>query len=581
MRAPVSFILALGAWILPARAVPPPLYTYTVSQDGTAASYDLALAASTIQGVINRVSPEVYLLSSKSGRPQYWLDVMSREGRWLEGRQQLQVADLSGLVRLAGSRLRGAVIWDPAVPATVNVATMLAGVLDGVVLSPDLAAQELAGWRLPVLKDLRGMFTGSETGSAKNDAYRWAIREYLEKGACSAGLLCLFEDSFSAREKGDLSYVVTRDWAVKNRAFVLDLSPWGDERPQDDPGQRLGLDLETYRMILAETRRHSAGKRMTELSGFFAFSKYSNMPGHKSAHDPVPTEWETVYVATPYNVYQNTVTSYCFNQSLHSQAPRAPLHQRHAARSIPLEDKTYVCFLMADYDSGTPLYDFLPDHWKDPRRGTLPLAWGIDPTLLDTYPDLIAYYYATATPMDTFTSDASAAGYMNPNRVPAEEMPLFVRHNQRYFREADMTIAPMVLDWDQPTARVKDAFSEFSPDGFGTIVMDLHGGGGKLPSPQEWRGMPVLELESDVASGVFEGVETTADKLAAAFSKRRVGTPAFHLVRIVWIDPSNVADSVAALKARHPELNLEVLDPYTFLALYKRALPRLAVHGTP
>jgi len=128
---------------------------------------------------------------------------------------------------------------------------------------------------------------------------------------------------------------------------------------------------------------------------------------------------------------------------------------------------------------------------------------------------------------------------------------------------------------------VKDAFSEFSPDGFGTIVMDLHGGGGRLPSPQEWRGMPVLELESDVASGTFEGAGTTADKLAAAFRKRKVGTPAFHLVRIVWIDPSNVADSVAVLRQRHPELNLEVLDPYTFLALYRRALPRSAVRGPP
>jgi len=138
-----------------------------------------------------------------------------------------------------------------------------------------------------------------------------------------------------------------------------------------------------------------------------------------------------------------------------------------------------------------------------------------------------------------------------------------------------------VLDWDQPTAQVKDAFSEFSPDGFGTIVMDLHGGGGRLPSPQEWRGMPVLELESDVASGIFEGVETTADKLAAAFRKRKVGTPAFHLIRIVWIDPSNVADTVAALKSRHPEMNLEVLDPYTFLALYKRTLSGPAVGGHP
>ena len=53
------------------------------------------------------------------------------------------------------------------------------------------------------------------------------------------------------RYKGDLSYVVTRDWAVYNRGFVYDLSPWGDETPLDDPGQALGTDLETYKMVLS------------------------------------------------------------------------------------------------------------------------------------------------------------------------------------------------------------------------------------------------------------------------------------------------------------------------------------------
>ena len=225
--------------------------------------------------------------------------LLAKDGRWLQGREPKPLPDLGALVKLAGKRLKGAIIWDTAVPASVNVATTLAGVHDAVVLSPELADRHLARWRLPVLKDLRGLFTGAETGSKKNDAYRWAIRQYLAKGRCSSKQLCLFEDSFSTRARGDLGYVVTRDWAVKNRAFVFDLSPWDDERPQDDPAQRLGLDLETYHMILAETLRQAAGKHMTELTGFFAFSKYANMPDHKSRHEPVPTEWETVWLISP------------------------------------------------------------------------------------------------------------------------------------------------------------------------------------------------------------------------------------------------------------------------------------------
>lgn len=556
-----------------------PLYTYTLAQDGTPESYDEAMAVACLQGIINRKAPEVYVLSRKNTRPQFWLDVLAKNGRWLEGRERKPLTNLNALVKLAGKRLKGAVIWDPAVPASVNVATTIAGVQDGVVLSPEFADRYLSQWRLPVLKDLRGLFTGSKTGSKKNDAYRWAIKEYLAKGRCSAHLLCLFEDSFTTRARGDAGYVLTRDWAVKNRAFVFDLSPWGDEKPLDDPEQRLGLDLETYKLMLGETLRHSAGRQMTELTGFFAFSKYANMPDHKSVHEPVPTEWESVWLMSPYNCYQNTISSDCFNQSLHSQAPRQPLQQHRAAKKVPLENKTYICILMADYDSATPLYEFMPNHWHNADRGKIPLAWGINPNLLETYPDLIAYFYSTATAADTFTADASAAGYMNPNRVRKEYLPLFVKHNQRFFREADMTLAPMVLDWDQPSPDVKDAFRKFAPNGLATIVMDLHGTGGKMPEPHVWKGMPVMELLNHTCN--FTSAEQTANAMAHVIKERGSKEPGFYFFRIVWVNPKNILETVATLRRKRPDLNVEVLDPLTFCALFKEFHERQAKPARP
>jgi hypothetical protein len=358
-----------------------PLHVYQLTAGKGAESYEEAMAVACFQGLVNRDAPLLYVLSTATSRPQYWLDTFAREGGWLAGRRQEKIADLNALRALAGDRVKGAVIWDPEVAATVNVATTIAGVEDAVVLSPELAERYLPQWNLPVLHDLRGRFDGKESGSAKNDAYRWAIREYLAKGRCSSRLLCLFEDAAKTRESGDTSYVVTRDWAVHRRAFVFDLSPWGDERPKDDPEQPLGTDLATYRQILEETLKHSAGKHMTELTGFFAFWKYSAIPGYESRHEPVPTEWETVWLISPYNAYQNTISSDCFNQSLHSQAPAPKREQRRPALRPQVEDKAYVCILMADYDSATPLYDFLPRLWEDAGRGKVPLAWGINPNL--------------------------------------------------------------------------------------------------------------------------------------------------------------------------------------------------------
>lgn len=544
------------------------IYTYILSPTGTADFYDESLAVACIQGIINRESPQIYVLSTGNARPQYWLDIFSKDKAWLAGRETVALLDLDALVALAGDRLKGGIIWDPGVPATINLATTIAGVKDAVVLSPELADQVLSKWKLPVLEDLRGRFNGSESGSSKNDAYRWAIREYLAKGLCSSHLLCLFEDSSQMRNIGGVSYVVTRDWAVGNRAFVFDLSPWGDEKPKDDPDQPLGTDLATYTMILEETLKQSKGIHMTELTGFFAFWKYSNIPGYASSHEPVPTEWETVYLISPYNCYQNTVSSDCYNQSFHVHAPAENLHQTKPEVKKNLEDKAYICILMADYDSATPLYDFMPKHWDDPDRGKVPLTWGINPNLLETYPDLIQHFYDTATPNDIFASDASAAGYMNPNRVRPEYMPLFIKHNKHFFERADMTLAPMVLDWDEPTAAVKDAFAQFAPDGFATIVMDLHGTGGKTPEPHVWKEMPVTELLNDTCN--FANPKQTADAMYHAIERCGNKKPGFYFFRIVWTPPSSVIASLDTFSKEHPEIDYEVVDPYTFFDLFKQ-----------
>ena len=544
-----------------------PVYVYTISGSQNAAGYDEALAAVSLQGLINRDGPRLYVMTKSWARPQMWFDLLAGEGGWLHNRQRHDLPDLTALVTLAGKRLAGAVIWDPKVPATVNVATTIAGVEDGVVLSPDFADKYLALWHLPILRDLRGMFTGAQTGSAKNDAYRWAIREYLARGRCTSRLICLYRDAWGYRDRGDISYAVLRDLPVKNRAFVFDLSPWGDERPGDDLHQPLGLDRETYRMILRGTQQQAAGRHMTEMEGFFDFFKYANMPEHPGKHDPVPTEWESVYLISPFNCYQNTATEWCYNQSFHSQFPFVPLKQHRPAVKPALANKTYVTIFMADYDSAFPLYEFLPKNWADSGRGKLPLAWGIDPNLIETYPDLISYFYKTASLNDYFVSDASAAGYMNPTRLDPKSLPLFIRHNRYFFHLTDMTIAPMVLDWDQPTPAVKDAFSQFSPDGYSTIVTDFHGKPFTPPTPQVWKGMPILNLSGYPDS---DNPKASADALAAQLKTTPAGTPGFYIFRAVWLPPSKIVAAIDALRAGHPDVDFEVVDPYTLFALFKQ-----------
>src|SRR5439155_8660148 len=116
-----------------------------------------ALLATTAQGVVNRRRPRVWLLCDVDEGARTWLDTVGLPSEPVPGAE--------ALVRRHRRDIRGAVLADPAVPATRNVATTLAGVEDAVVAEPAVA--ERLG--LPVLADLRGRFADDRA------AYRWAV----------------------------------------------------------------------------------------------------------------------------------------------------------------------------------------------------------------------------------------------------------------------------------------------------------------------------------------------------------------------------------------------------------------------
>lgn len=93
------------------------LYVFNFEDNGNSSSYDEAAAAAALQGIINRREPLVYITSSKNSRPEEWLNQLSEKGQWLHGRTLEKVDNLDGLFRLAEGSPKGAVIWDPQVPA--------------------------------------------------------------------------------------------------------------------------------------------------------------------------------------------------------------------------------------------------------------------------------------------------------------------------------------------------------------------------------------------------------------------------------------------------------------------------------
>ena len=545
------------------------IYTYALSNSLTPGCYDECVAASTLQGILNRQGPVMYLHGANTNKTSRWIEMFSKPGGWLEGRQQVKLESFGELLRLGKNVLKGVIIYDPDVPATINVATTMAGVEDGIVFSPEQAEKYAAEYGLAILHDFRGQFDGSLSGSAKNDAYRWAIDNYLDKGLCSTTQSFLYEDSRYNRPVGNLEYTYCRDFAVKERGFVFDLSPWEDEAPRDDASQPLGTDKATYIRILESYLRQTAGQHMTCLNGFFSKEKYSEIDGLGGAHGQVATEWESVWIASPYNVYMDTGPGEVYNMSFHSNAPFKPMKQGRPQLGEPQDGKTYLLFQLADYDGAGPLWEYMFNGiWNDDNRGSIPVVWGINPNLIDKLPDIMQYIWSTKTDADWFGADASCAGYINPNRIQPQYLPLFVEHNKKYYDLCDISLSPMVLDQNQPSEAVKNAFMEFSPDGLATIVMNYHGGG-SAPVNHVWNGtMPVFNLNNSVC-GMGNQPEELAAGISKVIPKSSGTTPRYYMFRVIWVGPGKIINAVNQLRTLRPDLDIEVLDPYNFFHYFK------------
>jgi hypothetical protein len=276
-----------------------------------------------------------------------------------------------------------------------------------------------------------------------------------------------------------------------------------------------------------------------------------------------------------FNCYQNTPVDLTFNQSLHSQYPFKPLNQSRPKSKPELKNACYLGIQMCDYDSTYPLYDFMPKHWDDPNRGKVALSWGINPNLIESYPDIISYFYKTAVQdKDVFVADASAAGYFNPSRIQDQYWDMVVKHNQYFYDLTDMTMTPMVLDWKPLSDRVLDHMTKFSPDGLSAILIDFHSPNPiVLETPKIHRGVMIDEMANNVCDScpVEEAVTRLTRDLLINDTPDK---PAFHYIRVVWMSPTYIVEVIDGIKKVRPDLDIQLVNTYDYFRLHKQYLER-------
>ncbi|MGI8870122.1 MAG: hypothetical protein ACR2F6_15060, partial [Mycobacteriales bacterium] len=506
-------------------------------------AYGWLHAAATLQGIVNRDAPRLFydfLRGDERGQlriDQYWLALATAAG-WPSAQPTRALADVAAAVTEFRAHLAGAVVWDPTVAATSNVASTVAGADDVIAVPYDPSPQSAYSMLVDptgtdrtrltvrtwlVRRDGSPLFTGwgtvpgtgrKSTGSAKADAYWWAHDRYLATGRSNPTELAYFLDSYWLRQVAKSTWphpiqntlLSNHDFLVARRGFVFDLSPWPDEAPEDDLTQVPGTDLAVLEAILGTAARR-AGDSLRAIRGFVPWAiKYTSAASDTSRQLAGHAEWKFVEIASSYGCYLDADAEGLdpmSNASLFSQF-RTP--QRYNAEPVPtvaqlrargyldadggVVPKRYVMIYTGDFDSAAWLYHMMPRLWEDAGRGSVPLNWAFDPHLDERLPLGLVHAHESATVNDHFISGDSGSGYVSPGALVdptsqvGDSLRRWTARNMSAFRKWGITVTGFVIDGTSLplTARQYDAsYGAFSPAGVITSTSHPYGVFGSTP----------------------------------------------------------------------------------------------------
>jgi hypothetical protein len=569
-------------------------------------TWDYTHTIASLQGIVNRTTPQLYVFLVKNGSAdidRYWWNKYRAPGKWLAKRDTIVYKNVVDAIAAYKRQIKGAVVYDPDVQATSNVASSIAGIEDLIVVRYDTDPNSLysqvitSGPKVAVKislinKDGSSLFTGKgiipgtsrvSSGSAKNDAYLWFLEKYMKTGKVNTKYGAYYIDQqwlknpFLANRNHHT--LTNHDFFISRKGFFFDLSPWADEAATDDLNQTPGTDVNTLKELLLTAYNQNKGG-YAYLGGFppwaFKYTKHA-----KGTHEDVATEWEYSRIISAYNAFKDAdAIGYgaLANASFWQHFPlkkeyeqdwvtRAELTKKgylNTEGKIDYKGRNFLVFYVGDYDASSWVSQTTPTLWDDPNRGKVPMMWCISPVLAERVPMAMDYRRETATPNDYFAAADNGAGYLMPGMLQAprplsglpDGLDAWVAHNKPYYKQWGLTITGFIIDGQAPPLNQKglDAYAAFSPNG---IVPQ------KVPLTSLHGDMPVMRSDADVNEDPVKAARIIYDRI----QKRKIP---FHWFRNILKSPSWYVQVVAELKNLDP--NIELLTAPDFFELYRTYL---------
>lgn len=477
---------------------------------------DVRLLFGTLEGLVNRQRPRIYLIGDpRTRRAIFWLRRLRVPSAMHE--------DPWEVFGEFAAEVKGMIVYDPAIPDTINLATTLAGLRDAVVASPRLANKLADRYGLPVLDDLRGRFTDAMAAYTWQFENLWpetthrmlvAVPPLVDGGPAPAGRL--------------------RDYAVANRAMVFFLDP----------------TIATQRDLLA--RIMDDVEPNTPYLGFFPNDVEGESSGVQLASE------HAVYVLAADDFVNMTVLS---ARCCHDIPPPQSAPVPH------LRNKIYVTFTISDGDNLAFDENNLAPLWEDRSRGTVPINWTISPLLWDAAPVILRTYRRTATANDLLVSGGSGAGDASPTPWPDATFRLFTQQTATYMQRVGLDVLHVYNGLNDQQVLMSHAEAQAYIDDVAPLGIQASWWSGSGSEPVILNGSLPQSTAFHTASVV--DAETLIDQVSAGWDG---SAPRFISILIDgWtMSPSNIVEIASSLG---PEYNVIRADQYFELIREASGLP--------
>jgi hypothetical protein len=501
----------------------------------------------------------------------------------------------------------GLVLWDGNVPSTANVAATICG-LDGYlpVLAESPLHKELVAAGIEVKQSLVGMFQDGKkgqnivgtsipsTGSAKNDAYLWALEKYFDR--CSSQYVAYTLDgaiSLNGYEAYpdnrlyvgvDQSCLKNHDYLIARRCFFFDLAPYKGDAACDDPAQLAGkadkgTDNKTMIKIL-DRRYERANGAWGQLMGFPPWwAKYTTHKGLGTQGD-VWNEWLFNEYITCYNMAKEAdAQSPCSmtNGSVYYKyVPHTDQYENNKkSEKITYDDDVfYYTVYVGDYDSSAWLKTHMFEMWYkkggDKNRGVIPLMWSINPNLSYRVPMVFDYLYENKTENDYFAGGDGGAGYIIPDALFTEKVlsrtgekrtkpnagDSFAAYSKVFYDRFDMDITGFLINAENGgiNKNIASCVNQYSPIG------SFNDGNFHKEKPKVYQGTYYVKCLNQITKTNAKG--TMNDRAYRAL-QNGINFGAF---RTIAHTPTEITNNVLQFNefAEECGVNVRYCDPYTY-----------------